>query len=371
MSGSSSSSTPPQGQFDPAAALQHIAKLEQQLAAANAEGNRVVAALNAEKVKSQQQASSAASRTGLKVPVPPGFKGEVGFGIDNWLRRLVKHFEFFGDQAFPDDDSRIRFAVMFLEGGAMDWWDNIPEVDKDKLITWDLFVETLYSRFRPMQASTVARLRLASLKQTGGVSAYVNLFQKELTPIRDMSPADQIFFFRQGLKPIIAQRVLEKLPKTLYDAMDIAILADAHTNKANLPQSYSSKFSNNHSNAPRAASSSGSTDMDISNINIENDNNVKPPVFHYDEEDSTSISSASSSSDIMKEFNRMKSELKKYQVQDAISALNNNSGSNSSSSRINVSKEEFDHCWKNRLCLKCKKPNHKAVNCHGKYQPLK
>jgi hypothetical protein len=368
MSGITSTSNTPAQSFDTAAALAHIAKLEQQLASANAEGNRVVAAYNQEKLKSQQQQVSAASRTGLKVPVLPGFKGEVGFGVDNWLRRLVKHFEFFGDSAFPDDDSRIRFAIMFLEGGAMDWWDNIPESDKDKLITWDLFVEALYSRFRPMQAATVARLRLASLKQTGGVSAYVNLFQRELTPIRDMNPADQIFFFRQGLKPIIAQRVLEKLPKTLHDAMDIAVLADAHTNKANLPQSYSSKFgSNNHSNlnAPRAASSN-SSDMDISSIESES----KLPVFHYDDEDSTSISSASSSSDMMKEFNRMKSELKKYQVQDAISAVSNNN-SNTNPSRINVSREEFEYCWKNRLCLKCKRPNHKAIDCRSKYQPLK
>ena len=157
MSQQSSSSS--SGQIDGAAALAHIAALEAQLAASNAqlakansEGNQVLSLLNAEKVKSQQQVAIS-SRMGVKVPIVPQFKGEVGFGVDGWLRRLVKQFEFYGPQIFPSEESRIRFAVMYLEGGAMDWWDKILQADKDKIVTWDLFVEALYSRFRPMQAS--------------------------------------------------------------------------------------------------------------------------------------------------------------------------------------------------------------------------
>ena len=84
----------------------------------------------------------------------------------------------------------------------MDWWDKILQSDKDKIVTWELFVEALHSRFRPMQASHVARLRLATLKQTGNVSAYVNIFQRELTPISDMGTADQIFYFPSRFEAI-------------------------------------------------------------------------------------------------------------------------------------------------------------------------
>jgi hypothetical protein len=367
----SSSSSPPSSQFtSEAAVMAHLASVEAQLATAtaqlvkaNADGNRVVALLNEEKAK-----FASASRVGVKVPVIPSFKGEVGFGVDSWLRRIVKHFEFYGIQVFQDDISRIRFAIMYLEGSAMDWWDKILESDKSKIITWELFVEALYSRFRPMQAAMVARVRLAALKQTGTVSAYVNIFQRELTPISDMSTADQIFNFRQGLKSHIGQRVLEKMPKTLHEAMDIAILADAHTSKSgnvNIQQFYQNRNgSSSSSSSSQRSTTSSSNDMDLSNIN--QDDVVKSPTFH----DDPSLSSSSSELDMIREFNRMKVELKKYQTDAAISALGSSSTSSSSSFRTPVSKEEFEYCFKNRLCLKCKKSNHVAKDCRSKYQPL-
>jgi hypothetical protein len=113
-----------------------------------------------------------------------------------------------------------------------------------------------------MQASTVARLKLANLKQTGSVSAYATLFQKELTPIKDMSPADQVFFFRQGLKPHIAQRVLEKNPATLHAAMDIAVMADVQGRSASSYQSSGHRSHGGHSS--HRVPQSGPVEMDIS-----------------------------------------------------------------------------------------------------------
>jgi hypothetical protein len=310
----------------------------------------------------------------VKIPIAPQFKGEVGFGVDTWIRRITKQFDYYGASQFPDAESRIRFAVMYLEGSAMDWWDKIPSAEKSTISsTWDNFVAALYSRFRPMQAAMIARTRLSNLKQTGSVAAYINLFQREQTPIDDMSMADQIFYFRGGLKSQIALRVLEKSPKTLHEAMDIAVLADAQTSKNlmnHVPQyNYSSTGRNagtGHS-APRTHAAS-SNDMDLSNINHDGQDDVKPPVFH--EEDS---SSSSSNNEMMREFNRMKNEIKKYQTQAEISAIAGSSSSSSSAQpgRVHVSKEEFDYCFANRLCLKCKKPNHRAVDCRSKYQPLK
>lgn len=399
MSDSSSSSV-----HVPTAAVTHeaamIQQLQMQLEAANVkmtqmnvEGTKlqgIVNQLTAEKAKNQQVAASSLhtlapvssssvpvsnsvptrSTAQVKIPIAPQFKGEVGFGVDTWIRRLTKQFDFYGASQFPDDDSRIRFAVMYLEGSAMDWWDKIPTAEKSIINTsWNSFVAALYSRFRPMQAAMIARVRLSNLKQTGAVAAYVNLFLKELTPIEDMSAADQIFNFRSGLKAHIALRVIEKSPKTLHEAMDIAILADAHTNKMNVPQyNYSSAARNagaGSSSAPRAHAAS-SNDMDISNVNHDGgQDDVKPPVFH--EEDTPS---SSANNEIMREFHRMKNEIKKYQTQAEISAINSSPRS-VQSGRVQVSKEEFDYCFANRLCLKCKKPNHRAVDCRSKYQPLK
>jgi len=78
-----------------------------------------------------------------------------------------------------------------------------------------------------MQAAVVARERLRRLKQTGTVSAFADVFQKELTPIKDMSANDQIFNFVSGLSSVaVANKVREKEPKTLHEAMDIAVRAE-------------------------------------------------------------------------------------------------------------------------------------------------
>ena len=128
--------------------------------------------------------------------------------------------------------------------------------------------------------------------------------------------------------------------------------------------------------------------MDLSNLNYHNEqggyDDVKLPVFHEEDGSSSASSASSSYGDVMRELNRMKAELKKYQATQAaesqISAIGSSPKLNPSlrpqtssnqSSRVQVSKEEFDYCFSNRLCLKCKKPNHRAAECRGKYQPLK
>jgi hypothetical protein len=358
--------------------------LEAQLNAANREGRAVVQQLEAEKAKSQHvaqfQQHVVASTSRVNVPNVPSFKGEVGFTVDVWLRRLIKHFEFYGVASFPDAASRIKYAIMFLDGPATDWWDNLPADDKLRIVTWDAFVESLHARFRPLQASLVARHRLSGLKQTHSVAAYATLFQKELTPISDMSDADQIHYFRSGLKSFIGQRVLEKTPKTLHEAIDIAILADAYgVGKLN-----TSLYRGNNSYRAQASKfNKDDNSMDLSMLDHGDQSNDEVessgPVFHGEEESPSSSSAVSKSqiSSLMREFNKMKNEVKKFQTQSSISALGASAASSSSSSsgggrtRVPVSKEEFEHCWSNRLCLKCKKPGHIARDCRSTMQNLK
>lgn len=327
-------------------AMERIALLE----ASNAQGHALVAQLQA-----KLQASSVRSAH-VKVPPIPSFSGAVGFGVDSWLRNLQKHFGFYGSATFPDDASRIRLAVMYLEGPAMDWWEHEPR--KDQIVDWDEFVDRLHSRFRPMQAATVARHRLANLKQTGSASAYANIFQKELTPITDMSAADKIFFFRQGLKPALAQKVLEKNPSSLHQAMDIAITADANFRGAVM---LSGTRSYNGRGAP-----SGEVPMDLSHIAAEDkDEEFTMPTFHFDESESAPSLPAS----FMREYQEMKAAIQKLTIQQSISAVvghhakGGKKGGKKASRVPNISPEEFKHCWDNHLCLNCKKPGHIAPNC--------
>jgi hypothetical protein len=368
---SSSSSVPPHGAQSPD---EVIAQLQQQLAKANHDGRQILAMLEAEKAKVAQHAvaSQGARGQGIKVPNVPFFKGEVGFTVDAWLRRLDKHFDFYGSSVFPDEASRIKYATMHLDGPATDWWDTLPAGDKLRIATWQEFVDAMHSRFRPLQASLVARHRLSALKQTHSVAAYATLFQKELTPISDMSDADQVHYFRAGLKSVIGQRVLEKMPKNLHEAIDVAVLADAY-GAGRLNSSLwqgAQRNSSFRAHAPRAESDNN---MDLTMIEYSSGDEAEPsgPVGNAEHESVSSSSSAPKSqiSSLMREFQKMKAEVKKFQTQASISALANSAGRASSpggsggSRRVAVSKEEFDHCWNNHLCLKCKKPGHIARDC--------
>jgi hypothetical protein len=349
------SSAPPVFTITAQEAMERIATLE----ASNAQGHALVAQLQA-----KLQASGARSAH-VKVPPIPSFSGAVGFGVDNWLRSLTKHFVFYGTSTFPDDASRIRLAVMYLEGPAMDWWEHEPH--KEQIVDWAEFVARLHSRFRPMQAATVARHRIAALKQTGSASAYANIFQKELTPITDMSPADKIFFFRQGLKPALAQRVLEKNPKTLHEAMDIAITADANFRGSVMLSGARSYAGNSSHRGP----SSNETAMDLSNLaSGEAEDDIAMPTFHEDESESASSMPAS----FLREYQEMKAAIQRLtaqqRVQQSLSAVvghHSKGGKKSSSSKgarvPGISNDEFRRCWDNRLCLLCKKPDHIAANC--------
>ena len=206
------------------------AVLEQRVAALEAEKAALLRAAAARETSLALQSSQGHhSHSRLKGPTPPEFHGSKasGYEIDSWIRDMKVQFAFYGPREFPDDASKVRHAAMFLKGRAAEWWE---ATDKSEGVEthWDKFVERLHQRYRPMQAAAVARERLDRLRQKGSVSAYADVFQKELTPIKDMGAADQIFFFIKGLSSAaVANKVREKMPEKLHEAMDIAVRAEA------------------------------------------------------------------------------------------------------------------------------------------------
>jgi hypothetical protein len=230
-------SVSPPGPADVAAELAAALTHNQQMQAAGTALEQKVAALEAEKAAllAQQARSSTASGSSggasvghPKGPTPPEFHGTKtgGYEIDSWVRDMRVQFAFYGARVFPDDTAKVRHAAMFLKGRAAEWWD-AEDKSTGVEFSWDLFVERLRERYRPMQAAVVARERLRRLRQTGTVSAYADVFQKELTPIKDMSASDQIFNFVMGLaSAAVANKVREKEPKSLHEAMDVAVRAE-------------------------------------------------------------------------------------------------------------------------------------------------
>ena len=251
--------------------LSAVLALNAQMKAAGAELEKKVQALEAEKAAlfaAQRNSGSSSSVSSVshghpKGPTPPEFHGTKtgGYEIDSWVRDMRVQFSFYGARVFPDDTAKVRHAAMFLKGRAAEWWDT---EDKSTGVenSWDQFVERLRERYRPMQAAVVARERLRRLKQTGTVSAFADVFQKELTPIKDMSASDQIFNFVSGLSSVaVANKVREKEPKTLHEAMDAAVRADVFLSAGRSGHSQMHFGGRSHQSA--ASSGSVSVPMDV------------------------------------------------------------------------------------------------------------
>jgi hypothetical protein len=190
-------------------------------------------AMQQQQLQQQQQAPPAPRPTGvshLKISPPSLFKGEMGFVVDDWITELEQQFVFYG-AAFAADEEKVRFALAYIRGAAMNWWKYEPN-QAAATASWAEFVKRLHGRFRPVQAAAIARQRLDRLHQKGGhsVNAYANHFQVMLTPITDMSSADQVHHFVKGLQPHIAAKVYDKSPKDLRAAIDAAVSAEAMGN---------------------------------------------------------------------------------------------------------------------------------------------
>jgi hypothetical protein len=210
------------------AELQQSQQAQQQAAAAAAVAAAAGAGMMGQAAAAGQARHGGSSRP--KGPSPPEFSGSKqslqGREVDAFLREMAKFFSYYSAE-FPDDASRVRYATLFLKGAAAEWWDALDKVDGVEH-DWDKFVECMRERYRPMVAAEVARKQIYSLRQTGTVSAWCDLFLKVLTSIDDMSDADQVYLFVQGLKRSeVANEVRKARPKTLHAAMLEAVRADA------------------------------------------------------------------------------------------------------------------------------------------------
>ena len=88
--------------------------------------------------------------------------------------------------------------------------------------TWDKFEDLLVEKFKPVNAIKVARDKLISLKQTGSVKAYNDLFLGTILKILTISKEEQLDQYIRGLKEKIHVKVELHEPSTLKEAIHIA-----------------------------------------------------------------------------------------------------------------------------------------------------
>jgi hypothetical protein len=266
MSSSTPLSSLPTPDIDP---LVRLAFLEQQIQAITAAGSNAAGV--------QQQVGIPLVTASKSRPKPPpmvrftGLMSAGGFEIDSWLREVRKQFSHYGGTAFPDDVARINFAVEWLSGAAQDWWEN---ADKSAIQSWSDFERALRERYRPQMPEEMARQRLRTLVQKGGVQPYCNEFLKLAALIPNRSEEDKIFDFKMGLDRALAAKVAEHKPKTLQEAMEVAVQQEPYVGARSGHGSFrgSSFFYRAPSNTASISrslgsnSSSGSVPMDVNAV---------------------------------------------------------------------------------------------------------
>jgi hypothetical protein len=361
------------------------AKLQQQCATLQAENQRLAAMAQAAAASAASSPSLGSSRSvsdgmaplKLKAPTLAQFSGTggMGFQVDTWLRNVKKQFDWYGSATFSSDAKKIAFATLHMEGAALEWWDSLE--DKDAITAWDDFVKRLHQRYRPKLAAEVARQGLASLRQTGTVSQLCNRMLSLLTHVSTMHEEDKIFTFKRALNDQLAAKVAEKEPSSLDEAMHIAVLAEQYLTRGKHGGSFPfhGRFVSGRG-AGGSGSASTATAMEINNIDWTDETEL---MAHLRAERDVPASTPHGSTEaggtqllaMMQELRAQQHALAAAFQKRGANTNTKGAGRSAGTKVPGVTKEEFERCRKEGLCLKCKEAGHLARDCTKSVQPLK
>ena len=175
---------------------------------------------------------------------PPTFRGGTsGLETHRWLQGIELYFE---EAGIVTDGDRLRAAARALAAHAATWWEaqrQVPLADPKKIKTWAEFTAALRKRFEPTDVGQWGRSELASLVGRGmaNVKAYTEAYMELMTLVTDMSEADRVFQYRNGLPAALRQQLANKSNEwlTLQQNVEAAIRIEANR----LPSSSSSSSS--------------------------------------------------------------------------------------------------------------------------------
>jgi hypothetical protein len=264
---------------------------------------------------------------------PKHFSSERGADPAVWLFQIDQYFELAN---VTRDSNKVRLAATYLDGPAATWWRGLHNectLQGLPLPTWTTFKARLVAQFKPVNSSRVARDKLSALRQFKSVAQYNTDFTQLVLDAGDVGAVEQLYRYKQGLKPKVRLEVELADPTTLQEAMQKAQTIDSLTWYLTNPRS-------NMPNRPPPNQSnySGHAPMDLGTIR---ETQVSPaPTTGTDQETYEEALNAMSSN----RFARPPSTPKTY----AAPAM---------------TKEEYERCRKNGLCLKCKKSGHIARFC--------
>lgn len=158
----------------------------------------------------------------LKLPRPPETNGRQPTPI-SWAYRMELYLAaHHADFNHPDV---VTFAAAYLKDAALSWWLQVEREAKagraPTLNTWELFKTAFVKRFTPISAE------VERISQKTSVYEYASAFNNLMLELPRMDEADRIHKFIYGLKPEVRIHVKLKQPRTVAEAVELAIHADA------------------------------------------------------------------------------------------------------------------------------------------------
>lgn len=135
----------------------------------------------------------------IKLPAPEKYDGTRSTKvIENWFASVERYLSL--SQHKNNPDIWYMYAASYFSDNAQTWWRRQQEA-KVRVGSWQHFKEMVLNEFKPKNAHRAARDRLAMLKQTSTVSAYLNEFQDIWLEIPSMTDDEAYDHFWRGLTP--------------------------------------------------------------------------------------------------------------------------------------------------------------------------
>jgi Ty3 transposon capsid-like protein/Zinc knuckle len=169
-----------------------------------------------------QQMQPGASR-GIKLPKPPTTDGLNPAAIA-WCYQLETYLTAQG--ADLNAYSTTVTASAYLRGPALNWWISMLKNIEAKIIpppSWYLFKQVFVARFTPIAPDLAARNQATEIKQEGSVVDYAAKYNALMIDIPDRSQSDQVHGFVRGLQEDIRMQTALRNPKTLEEAINVAM----------------------------------------------------------------------------------------------------------------------------------------------------
>ncbi|KAJ8749838.1 hypothetical protein K2173_013241 [Erythroxylum novogranatense] len=160
-----------------------------------------------------------------------------------WFTRVDQFFEYQGTLA----SLKVSLASYHLEGEANQWWQWLRRAyqEEEKEVTWEIFVEELWSRFGPTDCEDFDE-SLSKIRQIGSLRDYQREFERLGNRVRGWTQRALVGTFMGGLKPEIVDGIRMFKPKSLKEAISLARMKDEQLlrqKKAIRPYSLSSTSS--------------------------------------------------------------------------------------------------------------------------------